>query len=396
MKKNKMLFASLLLLLFATYSCAVEEIQPEPIPILSEIQKKVNPIFLEHDLSVYKIKPIWKSLITFDNIDAVEVNFTQDKKTTIPLSKNGKIRGRQRLLLTFDNGKIRETIIEYIPSDDYMGDIKEINSGNFKSKQFDGEITFKKANENRTIVWYIVKGKVEKKATRTPKKIKRAKTARYITVFVCRYVEICVGPGGEEICNTQEICHFEDVWIDDPEPENPPVDPLEPVDPYDCAVNPSAPWCNDGGGGGGGPIDPPVDECVDFDPNSDNYSETAELISSVLISNNGSSVKKHYTWRCGKGIWYDVYSVEEGELEFTGNSNLPYKWISLEHKGCYIEGGMICGSASIGLDTGVSNVGIYSATMQLAIGINSAYTAAGTPINRYFSLSPIKHFNSNE
>jgi hypothetical protein len=247
MKKNKMLFASLLLLLFATYSCAVEEIQPEPIPISSEIQKKVNPIFLEHDLSVYKIKPIWKSLITFDNIDAVEFNFTQDNKTTIPLSKNGKIRGRQRLLLTFDDGKIRETIIEYIPSDDYMGDIKEINSGNFKSKQFDGEITFKNPKKDAKIVWYLSKGLIVKKAKSSSKKNKPSKTARYVPVYGCHTYWVCVGEGAEERCIDKTTCGWEDVWEED----NPETG-IPPADPYDCAVDPSWPWCQDGDGEGDG------------------------------------------------------------------------------------------------------------------------------------------------
>jgi len=86
MKKNKMLFTSLLLLLFATYSCEKEEIQPETTPFSSEILKNVNPVFLEHDLSAYKIKPLWNSFITFDNADAVEVNFTIDNKTIVPMS----------------------------------------------------------------------------------------------------------------------------------------------------------------------------------------------------------------------------------------------------------------------------------------------------------------------
>jgi hypothetical protein len=259
--KKKMLFMSLLLLLFATYSCAIEELQPETTPISSEILNNVNPEFLEHDLSVYKIKPIWKSAIVFKSSsaankktkfnEAVEVNFTQDNKTTIPISKNGKIRGRQRLLLTFEDGKIRETIIEYIPSDSFMGDIKTINSGNFKSKQFDGKIMFHNPNEETKIVWYLTKGKVVKKAKSSPKKTKPSKTARYVSVYSCHTYEVCVGSGGEEVCNAHTTCSWEEVWEeDDPGNGNP------PVDPYDCGVDPSWPWCqeacNDCGDGSGG------------------------------------------------------------------------------------------------------------------------------------------------
>lgn len=251
MKKNKMLFTGLLLLLFATYSCEKEEIQPEATPISSEILKKVNPVFLEHDLSAYQIKPIWDSFITFDNADAVEVNFSIDKKFYVPLSKNGKIRGRQRLLLTFEKGKVIETILEYIPSDGFMGNIKDINSGNFKSKQFDGEITFKHPNDNYSIVWVLSKGVVIKKLKRTElisKQKKTHKTAELIEVCSYREIEyeICAGSGEAESCVTHTKDVYDCVWIDYTDPETPPE-----VDPYDCAVNDSWPWCQDGGGGDG-------------------------------------------------------------------------------------------------------------------------------------------------
>lgn len=251
MKKNKMLFTSLLLLLFATYSCEKEELQPETTPFSSEILKNVNPVFLEHDLSNYQIKPIWDSFITFDNVDAVEVNFTIDKKFYVPLSKNEKIRGRQRLLLTFEKGKVIETILEYIPSDSFMGNIKDINSGNFKAKQFNGEITFKHPNENHSIVWVLSKGVVIKKLKRTElisKQKKTHKTAELIEVCSLREIEyeICASSGEAESCVTHTRDVLDCVWIDYTDPEAPPE-----VDPYDCAVNPSWPWCQDGGGDGG-------------------------------------------------------------------------------------------------------------------------------------------------
>ncbi len=256
MKKNKMLFTGLLLLLFATYSCEKEELQPENAQFSSEILKNVNPIFLEHDLSEYKITPIWKSTIVFMSSstnkkikfnEAVEVNFTQDNKTTIPLSKNGKIRGRQRLLLTFEDGKIRETIIEYIPSDSFMGDIKDINSGNFKSKQFDGKITFKNPKESTKIVWYLSKGKIVKKARSSTKKNKNSTTSRYVSYYGCTGYTVCVGNGAEAVCEDRTVCGWEDVWEEDDPGSGLPVE-----DPYDCNVDPSWPWCQDGDGGGGG------------------------------------------------------------------------------------------------------------------------------------------------
>ena len=136
-----------MLLLFATYSCQYEEATLEKDPLAD-----INPVFLKHDLSAYKIKPIWKTSTTFKNTNAVEFNFNQNNKVFIPLSKKNKIQGRERLLLTLNNGIVVETIIQYIPSDNFGGDIKEINCGNFKSKSFDGEITFKKIKDNFKIV----------------------------------------------------------------------------------------------------------------------------------------------------------------------------------------------------------------------------------------------------
>lgn len=94
MKKTKIVLISVLFLLLANYSCQVEELEPISTAKSSlETTKKVNPAFLKHDLISYKIEPIWKSAITFENTEAVEVNFTLDKKTYKPLSKNGKING---------------------------------------------------------------------------------------------------------------------------------------------------------------------------------------------------------------------------------------------------------------------------------------------------------------
>lgn len=291
MKQNKIVLISVLFLLLTNYFCQVEEL--EPISLVKgslETTKKVSPAFFKHDLSSYKIIPIWKSAITFENTEAVEVNFTLDKKTYKPLSKNGKISGRQRLLLTFEKGKIRETIIEYIPSDDFMGDIKEINSGNFKSKQFDGEVSFKNPKDNYSMVWVLSKGVVSKKLKRTESSTKQKKintTARLSEVCNIREIlyEICVGPGGEEVCSLHLKTVLECEWIDEPDYET-----LPEVDPFDCNVDPSWPWCQDGGGNGGEnpppPIDPPSNPC--------------ENLRAVFDDTNPENIKSQIDWLKGK------------------------------------------------------------------------------------------------
>lgn len=242
-------------MLFLTNSCSIGELRTEPSPYSSEILKNVNPAFLEHDLSVYKISPIWNSVITFNNVNAIEVNFTIDKKHHIPLSENQKIRGRQRLLLKFENGKIRETIIEYIPSDNFMGDIKEINSSNFKSKQFDGKITFKHPNESSSIVWVLSKGIVTKKLKRTETVSKQKKIKKMAaSIEICGYrevsYEICIENAGGEVvyCWTDFKLVEECVLVDSSDSGVPSYN----GDSYDCNIDSSWPWCQDGGNNGAG------------------------------------------------------------------------------------------------------------------------------------------------
>ncbi|MDI5950217.1 hypothetical protein [Flavobacterium yafengii] len=320
------------MLLFATYSCQVEGLEPISIANGSlETTKKVNPTFLKHDLSRYKIKPIWKSALTFENIEAVEVNFTLDKKTYKPLSKDGKINGRQRLLLTFERGKIRETIIEYIPSDSFMGDIKDINSGNFKSKQFDGEVSFKKPKDKYSIVWVLSKGIVAKKLIRTQLVTKNKTTNKSAGYEVCSehevLYEVCVGAAGEERCITSTRWVYDCIWVEyDPDPELPPDE-----DPYDCSVNNSWPWCQDGGGGD--PTDP-ENECSNLESTFDSsYGQSiSEDINSVVTFDDSSSRTVRYTWNFYRGYGITLQSVDKGVHNRVGDH---WEWGSLTHEYVY-------------------------------------------------------------
>lgn len=249
MRNTKLILVNLLFLLFATYSCQVEEFSPIPTEINSvESSKKINPAFLTHKLSNPKMKLIWKSAITFENVDAVEVNFTLDKKYYKPLSKNDKVSGRQRLLLTFDKKEsIKETILEYRPSDNFTGDIKEINSSNFKNN-FEGEISFKNPLDDHAIIWVITGGSITKKLTE--KKQKNNKTNKLAGYESCQWSTVnywlCVGSGTEESCFYTDENLYQCTWIEDsPNP-----------DPYDCSTQ-NWPWCSEGGGGSGGGENPP-------------------------------------------------------------------------------------------------------------------------------------------
>jgi hypothetical protein len=118
-------------------------------------------------------------------------------------------------------------------------------------------------------------------------------------------------------------------WVDDNQEENPtPVN-----DPYDCTVNPSAPWCQDGGGGGV-PIDPPVDECA----NAENVFDSSfgqsmdEDISSSIELNDGFYRKVKYTRHIYSGYGMNLYSVEYGVHKKTENH---WEWESITHDYVY-------------------------------------------------------------
>lgn len=265
MKKTKLLFLfNLLLILLTTYSCQVEDLSRTPTERTSVQGKKINPEFLTHQLSNKKIKPVWQSAITFENIDAVEVNFTLNNKYYKPLSENGKIVGRQRLLLTLDKqGLVKETIIEYRPSNNFAGDIKDINSSNFKEKEFEGQISFKNPVSDFAIVWIINKNTIVQKLTETKKK-NTNKSSGYES---CQWNNVtywlCVGSGIEESCFFTNEDLYQCEWVEY-EPTNPEIPPT--TDPYDCSLG-NWPWCDgtdDPGSDSGYIVDETPPSCESF------------------------------------------------------------------------------------------------------------------------------------
>ncbi|EIA09158.1 hypothetical protein [Flavobacterium frigoris] len=230
-------------------------------------------------------------------------------------------------MLTFEKVKIRKTIIDYIPSDTFMGDIKEINSGNFKSKQFDGEVSFKNPKDNYTMVWVLSKGVVNKKLKRTESITKQKKTSKTATSlgYVCgdREIEyeICVGPGGEEVCTNYTYSVYECEWIEEPDIEE---------NPYDCAVNNDWPWCQDGDED---PTDP-ENECRDLESTFDSsYGQSiSEDINSVVTFDDSSSRTVRYTWRFYTGYGITLQSVDTG---IHNRAHNHWEWVSITHESVY-------------------------------------------------------------
>lgn len=253
MKKTKLLLAFFsLLLLFTTYSCQIEELDATPTAVTSSgTTKKINPLFLTHQFSDKKIKPLWKSAIAFENVDAVEVNFSIDKKYYRPLSENKRVVGRQRILLTFDKeGKVKETIIEYIPSNDFTGDIRKINSGNFKN-DFKGKVTLTSLGKESKTAWTVSNNKIIQKASVTktnPLGSNTSKTSGEVctSVYKCTDYQLSFDdcpPSEACVVDAQNECWWEFVCYDDPYLDTNPEGPAE-VDPYDCSVDGRWPWCH--------------------------------------------------------------------------------------------------------------------------------------------------------
>ncbi len=225
MKKKLLPILLFLQLLFSTYSCQIEELHTTPTAITDNgTSKIINPLFLTHKFSDRNIKPLWNSAIAFENVDAVEFNFTVNKKFYRPLSENKKVVGRQRMLLTFDKeGKVRETIIEYVPSDDFTGDIRKINSGNFR-KKFNGKVMFSDLNQKSKIALVIFNEKIIHKATLTKEKPiinTTSKTSGEIcsSTYKCTNYQLSFDdcpPFEPCVVGTQNECWWETVCYNDP------------------------------------------------------------------------------------------------------------------------------------------------------------------------------------
>lgn len=398
MKKTKLLLAFFcLLLLFTTYSCQVEELDPTPTAITDNgTAKKINPLFLTHKFSDRMIKPLWKSAITFENVDAVEVNFSIDKKFYRPLSENKKVVGRQRILLTFDKeGKVKETFIEYIPSNNFSGDIKKINSGNFKN-QFEGKVTFRNPNKEVKVARIVSNTKIIQKTTLTKTKplgnVTTSKTSGEICITNYECTTYSLGfqdPAlGEVFVDAQNECWWETICYNDPYLDTNPETPAE-IDPYSCSVNPNTPWCN---GGGQDPNDP-EDECpineTAFNNSVDAIQITDDLESVNTTSESGGYYEKFYTWKCLKNTTMNVKSTEIAKINVSTN-----EFVSLTHSHASPEGFLINGTYDITSDVGIGTVGRFNAVMELSIGITASFTCKGQDFTRYMNFNPVKHFSN--
>jgi hypothetical protein len=219
----------------------------------SKVRLSIDKSFLDFEFQKYKIEPLWDIAITFKSKKAIEVPFSTNGIIKIPFENfnNLKIRGRQRLLLREKGNKIIGTLITYQPNENFIGNIKDINIENFKSKSFNGKVIFEELDNEIMYYCYFKNGKLSK--TEKYKKKNNVRNLKvsggyWAEVQQCNWVETgYIDSNTGEYVYVSSYLDCQNIWIWVETENNEP-----PYDPYDCNNDPSWPWCNNGNGGGGG------------------------------------------------------------------------------------------------------------------------------------------------
>lgn len=167
MRKTKLLLASLFFLLLGiAFSCKVDiENLDEPI-VSGDLLSKIRQSFEQKSktdafLKTANIDPAWNNAIVFGN--SIELSYGENGIIHRPsLTDNNENPGRERLILTQKNGKLKSTIIRYLPSKKFKGKINEINSRNLKSKHFDGKVVTQTMGSKKVKFYYFADGKLYK------------------------------------------------------------------------------------------------------------------------------------------------------------------------------------------------------------------------------------------
>jgi hypothetical protein len=106
-----------------------------------------------------KMQPLWDKAISYRNI--VEVPFQIDGKFRIPTMAKGTQTqlGRQRLIIYHNSKGVNYTVIaSYMPSLNFTGKIKDINSANLKHLKFDGIVRLYNAKKEYLRTLHYEKG----------------------------------------------------------------------------------------------------------------------------------------------------------------------------------------------------------------------------------------------
>ena len=184
--------------------------------------------------------PVWEEAVYLK--DFIEVPYRIDGKRPIPKSEKGsfKNQGRERLLITNKGAEFNVSIVRYIPSPSYKGNIGKINIENFAESKFDGTITLQTIGESSFQTWKIQNGKIVKRSN--VGKINTKKNGRYVVTHWSQDTDWYQWSGSEWVYlyTTTEFGQDQS-WDDD--------DNLNGNGVFDCSLHPNDPGCGGGSGG---------------------------------------------------------------------------------------------------------------------------------------------------
>jgi len=153
--------------------------------------------------------------------------------------------------------------------------------------------------------------------------------------------------------------------------------------------------CPDEGGGGGGGVNPADVEnaLLDFKSKYE-ISETSYMDGITLNSQSSSERSKSYTWVCGEAAMIKVKSTEYGVHKKVNNE---WRWKSLTHQSVYIVGTVIGGSVSVSSHSGLSQLGLYWASMRVDYVLQyNCIIPSFSPINWSADHHPSVFINVND
>lgn len=255
MKKTKLLLASLFFILLGiAFSCKVDLEDLQEPTINSDLLNNLRQSFEQNAktdpfLKTAKIDPAWNNAIVFEN--SVELPFGENGVVHRPsLTTDNGNTGRERLVLTQKNGKLKTFIIRYMPSKEYKGKIHEINLNNLKANRFSGKVAIQILGSKKIRIYSFANGKSYKQYK--GKIVKIGKKGRVAACYEEGFWDcnVKMDERGEQYIDCVhtwvEICDDEDEGDDDE--EDPDICEIIPSlceqDP--CLMDPAN--CSGGGG----------------------------------------------------------------------------------------------------------------------------------------------------
>jgi hypothetical protein len=340
MKKTKLLLGFLLLLWGGMFSCK-SDLETLEVPnvtmgnnvALSNVRTSFeNRLRTDPSLKDYKIEPRWDKAVVSNNI--IEMPFTIGGKTAIPCGAKGlKNQGRARLVLIQSGSDFTETIVYFIPSENFEGKIADVNIQNVYGSRFSGRVISMKMGSNEWTVLELNNGSVIKKSqlriiTDTKNgKIRGCTTENLNVVWV-------TWDGQEYVYNYATI-------------------PVTVCDDGNTGNGGGGGYGDNGGGNGNGgdannnggnngngngsngqtfPHNNEQEECDNKMSSATNGAFTSdEMIGVNTISESPLSTVRTYEWIILKSLTWHLFSLEQGTLVRT-DINSPWRFASLEHK----------------------------------------------------------------